>query len=597
MKVARLSISNFRGVKEAELHFDGHALIVGANNAGKSTVCEALDLVLGPDRLNRFPAVEEFDFYNSQYLSPSQTEGEPPTSVLIKIEVVLVELSDEVENRCGANTEFWKESERRVLSRGEIDTTNDSDIAVCLRLQTVAKYNVEEDEFEAKTFYSHSPNAEDGQLTSVPPKVKRLFGFLYLRALRTGSRALSLERGSLLDIILRLKTIRTGLWEKAIALLRSLHIEQHATELEPVLAAIEQRLSAYIPCNASGQATKLHVSQLTREHLRKTIAFFLALSPDQQHVPFQQAGAGTLNILVFAMLTFIADLKPETVIFAMEEPEIAIPPHTQRRIADYLLRETSQTFITSHSPYVIERFEPRQTLLLTRGQDGTIETKRISDAGGLRDNDYKRYARRGLTECMLGTGAIVVEGITEFYALPAAARKLEETDQDLQPLDILGVAFFDAESDGNIPKFGIFFKALGLKTFSFYDRKSRKSEEKQKFVDNFDLDCEHPYSGFEELIAGEVPADRLWSFLSDLRASGESGNVGIPSARPDDNKVRELAKAAFQSNKGAGWAARLFERCSVEELPQTVVSFLNQVYSLFPSPPEPLPEEESEVSH
>ena len=87
MKVARLSISNFRGVKEAELYFDGHALIVGANNAGKSTVCEALDLVLAPDRLNRFPAVEEFDFYNSQYLSPPQTEGEPPTPVLIKIEV------------------------------------------------------------------------------------------------------------------------------------------------------------------------------------------------------------------------------------------------------------------------------------------------------------------------------------------------------------------------------------------------------------------------------------------------------------------------------------------------------------------------------
>jgi putative ATP-dependent endonuclease of the OLD family len=78
------------------------------------------------------------------------------------------------------------------------------------------------------------------------------------------------------------------------------------------------------------------------------MAFFLALSPDQEHVPFQQAGAGTLNILVFAMLTFVADLKPETVIFAMEEPEIAIPPHTQRRIADYLLRETGQTFITSH---------------------------------------------------------------------------------------------------------------------------------------------------------------------------------------------------------------------------------------------------------
>ena len=95
---------------------------------------------------------------------------------------------------------------------------------------------------------------------------------------------------------------------------------------------------------------------------------------------------------------------------------------------------------------------------------------------------------------------IVVEGVTEFHALPVAARKDSEADKSLQPLDIAGVAFFDAESDGPMPKFGTFFKALGLKTFSFYDHKNRKPEEKQKFTNSFDLDCEHQYSGFEAMI-------------------------------------------------------------------------------------------------
>lgn len=53
MKVVRLCISNFRGIKSATLLFDGHTLLVGSNNVGKSSICEALDLVLGPDRLNR----------------------------------------------------------------------------------------------------------------------------------------------------------------------------------------------------------------------------------------------------------------------------------------------------------------------------------------------------------------------------------------------------------------------------------------------------------------------------------------------------------------------------------------------------------------
>jgi len=47
MKVVRLGISNFRGIKSAELLFDGHTLMVGSNNVGKSTICDALDLVLG----------------------------------------------------------------------------------------------------------------------------------------------------------------------------------------------------------------------------------------------------------------------------------------------------------------------------------------------------------------------------------------------------------------------------------------------------------------------------------------------------------------------------------------------------------------------
>ena len=68
MKVVRLKITNFRSIKTAELHFDGHALIVGPNNVGKSTICEALDLVLGPDRISKFPPVEEFDFHNAHYL-------------------------------------------------------------------------------------------------------------------------------------------------------------------------------------------------------------------------------------------------------------------------------------------------------------------------------------------------------------------------------------------------------------------------------------------------------------------------------------------------------------------------------------------------
>jgi len=587
MRVVRLTIVNFRGIRSAELLFDGHTLMVGTNNVGKSTLCEALDLVLGPDRLNRFPPVDEFDFYNATYIVAPTAEGEAPQVVPLRIEAVLIEPGAEIAAKCGGNMEFWHLAEQRLLGPGELAAANPPGVVPCLRVETIGKYDSEEDEFEAKTFFSHSPDAPEGKLTGVPKPIKRLFGFLYLRALRTGSRALSLERGSLLDIILRTKGVRTSLWEKTIDRLRGLDIEADAAEIAPVLRSVERRLARYIALESPGNATKLHVSELTREHLRKTMTFFLALSADQGHVPFPHAGTGTINTLVLALLSFIADLKPETVIFAMEEPEIAVPPHTQRRIAEYLLTKTTQAFVTSHSPFVIEKFEPSKTLLLAR-KDGVVTARRVSDATGLKDNDYKRFARSGLTECMLGRAAIVVEGVIELHALPVVARRMEEADPNLQPLDIAGVAFFDADGESNMPKFGKFFKTLGLRTFAFYDldyKKKRKPEQTQALADNFEINVEHAYKGFEDLVVAEVPTDRLWSFLSALKANDANGNLAIPDARPSDDAVRALARDAFGGNKGAGWAARLFEECELHELPATVTAFLASVFALFPPPP------------
>jgi putative ATP-dependent endonuclease of OLD family len=502
------------------------------------------------------------------------------------VEVTLIDLSAEVQKRCHGHMEFWHVSEKRLLTAGEVAAATPGISLPCLRLETVAQYDPEEDEFTAETLYTYSPNNTDGGKDTVRRETKRLFGFLYLRALRTGSRALSLERGSLLDVLLRLQKVRTGLWEGAIKRLRALDIEKDAAELQPVLTSIEERLSSYVAATKPGRKTKLYITQLTREHLRKTMAFFLGMRDDQEEVPFQQAGTGTLNTLVLALLSFIAELKPDSVIFAMEEPEIAVQPHTQRRIADYLLFHTKQAFVTSHSPYVIERFTPENTFLLTRGTGGSLLSMCIADATGLKENDYKRYARRGIAECMLGKGVIIVEGTTEFHALPVLARCIEAQDSTLNPLDLAGVTIFDADSDGMIPKFGKFFQALGLKTFGFYDLKQRGPEETKKFADALDVNEEHPYKGFEQMLVTEVPVTRLRTFLQGLVASGvDAAHYKIPASLPTgDAAMRKLVQDLLSSTKGAGWSARLLEECTPNELPKTAVNFLKSIYTYFPVP-------------
>lgn len=587
MKVVRLTIERFRCIKAATLHFDGHTLLVGPNNVGKSTVCEALDLVLGPDRLRKQPPVQEYDFYNAVYLD---ADG---AAVPARVEVVLVDLTSEVELACATHIELWHSEERRILGEGEIDEANPPLVQRCLRLETVARYVQEDDEFEAETFFCHATSNPDGSPEQVRWRTKRLFGFLYLRALRTASRALSLERGSLLDVILRLRNVRTTLWERSITRLRELNppIADDAADIAPVLASIEQRVGQYIPLEAEGGATHLFVSQLTREHLRKTISFFLSTHSDQAPVPFQEVGTGTLNALVLALLSFIADVNPGNVIFAMEEPEIALPPHTQRRIANYLLTKTRQCFVTSHSPYVIERFGPEQVVILRRDSDAAVSGHAVSVDSTIKEKMYRRHSRRALAEAMLGRAVIVTEGLTEQMVLSAVADALEAADEVRYPLDLSGVTIISTDGEGSVPAFGAFFKNLGLRSYAFYDQKTRSAAEQQRFLDAFELPCETPYTGIEKLLVAETPLDRQWDFLAALRDAGTQGHLGIPAVRPADEALRDLMLSALKSNKGNGYAAGLLGLCAPHEFPITITAFLKRLYDDFPRPVAiPVPE-------
>ena len=569
------------------MQFTGHTLLIGGNNVGKSTVCEALDLVLGPDRLNRSPPVEEFDFRNADYLA---ADGETP--VPIRIEAILTDLTDDIKTICASNLEFWHKVERKLLGEGEIAAADDPNVEFCLRLITIAKYDIEDDQFVARTVYGRGEEDADGEPKAIPSRVKRSIGFLYLRTIRTGSRALSLERGTLLDNILRMKEARKGMWESIRTRLASLDppIDAEATELGPILEEIETRLAEYIAPGGDGRSTRLFVSQLTREHLRKTISFFLTMGKGEGAVPFQQAGTGTLNTLVLALLTFIADIKRDNVIFAMEEPEIALPPHTQRRIANYLLEETSQCFVTSHSPYVIERFEPDGIVKLNRDEHGDLSGTAIKLPTGMKAKNYRQNFRRAIAEAMLGQAVIVGEGFTEQDALLVVAQKMEDNNPDLFQLDVAGVSVINADGDGNLEKMGAFFKEIGVPAFAFFDRKKRSADDLKALQDTYVVACEISHKGAETMLADEVSVVRQWQYLDALRELDTDGHFGIPKARPDDAAIRALTVSTLKGLKGEGGAARLLELCTPAELPTTLTKFLSDIYQRYPKPKRKEPE-------
>ena len=345
MKLARLRIQNFRGIKEANLFFPDQVVLVGDNNVGKSTVFEAIDLALGPDRLGRRPKIDEHDFHLGDYLTPTDQPRKE-----VRVEVVVTALSEEQQNHFGDEIEWWNVS-TKAFQDAPVEGIDSPDVLSSIRVTFVGYYDPEDDDFAGDTYFARS--LEDGG-TPAPftKKQKQSCGFLYLRSLRTASRALSLEHGSLLDIILRVKEIRPQMWEKTIGELNKFTVAADpAIGISGILKSIDTALKKYVP-REWGVSPHLKVSNLTRENLRKVIAAFIATGEGAHAAPFYRQGTGTLNMLVLAMLSQIAEDK-QNVIFAMEEPETALPPYAQKRIVHEIRKLSSQAIFSSHSPYIL----------------------------------------------------------------------------------------------------------------------------------------------------------------------------------------------------------------------------------------------------
>ena len=61
MYVCQLCINGFRGIDSATNNFGQHSVLLGANNVGKSSIVDALGLVLGRDKLVR--TLGDYDFF------------------------------------------------------------------------------------------------------------------------------------------------------------------------------------------------------------------------------------------------------------------------------------------------------------------------------------------------------------------------------------------------------------------------------------------------------------------------------------------------------------------------------------------------------
>jgi len=596
MQISRLKIQNFRGIKSAEIFLRKHSVLIGDNNTGKTSVFEAIDLVLGPDRLNRFPPIDEHDFFQGQYLashvlvqegtsehdeSEDGEDGEVSENTKaneenpeIFVEVVVTGLSLEQKAHFNDHIEFWDSNENGIYEEPKPEGVDADKIYEALRVCFVGKYDKDEDDFEGKTYFSRS--YEIDEKPDLFGKVdKRLCGFLYLRSLRTASRAVSLERGSLLDIILRLKELRPQMWENTISTLEKFDVaSEPELGVTGVLESINDALKKYVP-KEWGVEPHLKVSNLTRDHLRKIVTAFIATGNGTHAAPFYRQGTGTINMLVLAMLSIIAKEK-QNVIFAMEEPETAIPPYAQKRIVHEVLKLSSQSLFTSHSPYVLEEFDIENIIVLSRDDASFLCQHVIALPKSVKMKRFHQEFRTRFCEGLLSRRVLLAEGATEADSISAVFRRLEEIDSTTySSLESLGICTIDAGSDSQIKDLAILYSSLGKETYAICDKQDEA--EKVAIEGVVSQLFMHEEKGFEDLILKNTTIEAMQRFAKEVDWPEKVTNK---YPKPED-EIYEALKLYFRGKKAEKVAAEFLVQCEEEEIPEWLKDTCIKIRKLF----------------
>ena len=571
-----------------------HAVLIGDNNTGKTTLLEALDLVLGPDRLNRRPPIDEHDFFQGKYIAEAIETAAMPTGDVgavaeapvaqeagvdvvmdgvevaggidveaprIEIEVTISELTEEQKGTFGGYTEFWDSATDTFYDLPNPAGVDAETISEALRVTFHGAYDPKEDDFEGQTYFTRSLTEEEVPVR-FSKKDKQICGFLYLRSLRTGSRALSLERGSLLDIILRQKEVRPKMWEDTITKLAEYSVASDPElGISGVLESINTALKKYVP-KEWGIEPHLKVSNLTREHLRQVITAFIATGEGEHAAPFYRQGTGTINMLVLAMLSQIAEDK-QNVIFAMEEPETAIPPYAQKRIVHEIRKLASQTIFTSHSPYVLEEFPIEETVVLGRDAEGMLEQRTITLPASVKLKRYRQEFRTRFCEGLLARRVLVAEGATEAQAFPTVCRRLSELDPDTySSLEALGICTIDAGTDSRVADLAKLYRELGKEVYGLCDR--QPAENKALIDAEVKILFMHDEHGFEDLVLKNTTEDALKRF---------AGMIDWPPhlivKYPDPMADASTALKEYFKGAKANWGiADFLVQCTEAEIPE-----------------------------
>ncbi len=140
-------------------------------------------------------------------------------------------------------------------------------------------------------------------------------------------------------------------------------------------------------------------------------------------LPVENMGAGIAEMLI--ILSHI--VGEQNKVFVLDSPELHLHPHSQRLLSSFLKESSlqNQIILVTHSPYFVDLNDVEHVILI-KDHGGTSVCTQLPE-GYFKEDERKilskniRYEEK---EFLFSRSVLLVEGLTEYGALPIIARKL-----------------------------------------------------------------------------------------------------------------------------------------------------------------------------
>lgn len=414
MYLAKLRISNFRGIKSADFTLSPHFIMLGNNNSGKSTIIDAIGLLLGKDSLVRH--IGDWDFFG----------GDPQPEDRILIVGLLTDFGTNDESRerewfnnINGGIPRWYNEET-----GEILTVQNSEQTLKLSIEIgfAARFNKEDLEFETLRYFASgiTDPFEEDDLKTLNRGLTRKIGFFLIPSKRNWEKIISF--GS--EIFRKVVDFQEAIPADSIFQLRNdLRSNPHGIEKETPFKEIVERINQEIK-GFSNKEMELNFlpSNADIDSTRKNITPFL-LGRGNTNLPLGSHGSGLISLQTLLLLLEFGRFRKEhdqNFILAAEEPELHMHPGMHRRLIGRVRGLSRQTIISTHSPEIAAYYKPSEINIVQTKDDGTMVIFPLVKKNTPPQNALMKLFtiyRKETSEALMHSKIIIPEGITEYYWL------------------------------------------------------------------------------------------------------------------------------------------------------------------------------------